>query len=58
VSYVRNEENLPGSLTREEFERNPRRRNPDATFAAEARNYDYTRVAFTVRTPRDGWERK
>jgi iron complex outermembrane receptor protein len=51
VSYVRNEENLPGSLTREEFERNPRQRNPAAVFAAEARNYDYTRVAFTVRTP-------
>src|SRR5262249_54953374 len=51
VSYVRNEENLPGSLTREEFERNPRQRNPAAVFAAEARNYDYTRAAFTVRTP-------
>jgi iron complex outermembrane receptor protein len=51
VSYVRNEEQLPGSLTREEFERNPRQRNPDAAFAQEARNYDYTRVAFTVRTP-------
>jgi len=51
VSYVRNEENLPGSLTRQEFERNPRQRNPDAAFAEEARNYDYTRVAFTVRTP-------
>ncbi len=51
VSYVRNEENLPGSLTRQEFERNPRQRNPDAAFAEEARNYDFTRVAFTVRTP-------
>ncbi len=51
VSYVRNEENLPGSLTPEEFERNPRQRNPRAAFAEEARNYDYTRVAFTVRTP-------
>src|SRR6266705_5524159 len=51
VSYVRNEENLPGSLTRQEFESNPRQRNPDAAFAEEARNYDYTRVAFTVRTP-------
>ena len=51
VQYVRNEENLPGSLTRQEFERDPRQRNPDAAFAQEARNYDYTRVAFTVRTP-------
>ena len=51
VSYVYNEENLPGSLTRQEFDRNPRQRNPDAAFAQEARDYDYTRVAFTVRTP-------
>lgn len=51
LSYVRNEENLPGSLTRQEFERNPRQRNPNAAFAEEARNYDYTRLAFTVRTP-------
>src|SRR5437773_9393209 len=33
VSYVRNEENLPGSLTRQEFARNPRQRNPDTAFA-------------------------
>jgi len=51
VSYVRNEEDLPGSLTREEFKRNPRQRSPAATFADEARNYDYIRSAFTVRTP-------
>jgi iron complex outermembrane receptor protein len=51
VSYVRNEENLPGSLTEQELARNPRQRNPDAAFAQEARNYDYTRVAFTIRTP-------
>jgi iron complex outermembrane receptor protein len=51
VSYVRNEEDLPGSLTREDFKRNPRQRNPAATFADEARNYDYIRSAFTVRTP-------
>jgi iron complex outermembrane receptor protein len=51
VSYVRNEENLPGSLTRQEFEQNPRQRNPDAVFAQEARNYDYPRGAFTVRSP-------
>ena len=51
IGYVRNEENLPGSLTRQEFESNPRQRNPNAAFAQEARDYDYTRVAFTVRTP-------
>lgn len=51
LGFVRNEENLPGSLTRDEFEKNPRQRNPAAAFAAEARNYDYTRGAFTLRTP-------
>jgi iron complex outermembrane recepter protein len=51
VSYVRNEENLPGSLTLAEFKSDPRQRNPNAAFADEARNYDYLRTAFTVRTP-------
>jgi outer membrane receptor protein involved in Fe transport len=50
-TYVRNEENLPGSLTLPEFKSNPRQRNPAAAFADEARNYDYLRGAFTVRTP-------
>jgi hypothetical protein len=49
-TYVRNEENLPGSLTSPEFKSNPRQRNPAAAFADEARNYDYLRGAFTVRT--------
>ena len=30
---------------------NPQQQNPATTFAKEARNYDYTRGAFTVRTP-------
>jgi len=51
VHYVRNEENLPGALTREEVAQNPRQRNPRAAFANEARDYDYTRAACTVRTP-------
>jgi iron complex outermembrane recepter protein len=51
VSYVRNEENLPGSLTLQEFKSNPRQRNPAAAFADEARDYDYLRTAFTIRTP-------
>ena len=50
-TYVNNEENLPGSLTLPEFKSNPRQRNPAAAFADEARNYDYLRGAFTVRTP-------
>jgi iron complex outermembrane recepter protein len=51
VTYVRNEENLPGSLTLQEFKSNPRQRNPAAALADEARNYDYLRTAFTIRTP-------
>jgi iron complex outermembrane receptor protein len=51
VASVRNEENLPGSLTLQEFKSNPRQRNPAAAFADEARNYDYLRTAFTIRTP-------
>ncbi len=51
VAYARNEENLPGSLTLQEFKSNPRQRNPAAAFADEARNYDYLRTAFTIRTP-------
>jgi iron complex outermembrane receptor protein len=50
-TYVNNQENLPGSLTLPEFKSNPRQRNPAAVFADEARNYDYLRGAFTVRTP-------
>lgn len=51
VTYVRSEENLPGSLTLAEFKSDPRQRNPNAAFADEARDYDYLRTAFTVRTP-------
>jgi iron complex outermembrane receptor protein len=50
-AYVRNEENLPGSLTLQEFKSDPRQRNPAAAFADEARDYDYLRTAFTIRTP-------
>ena len=48
--FTHNEENLPGSLTRDQFEANPRQRNPATAFANEQRNYDYTRGGFTVRT--------
>jgi len=51
VGFTHNGENLPGALTREQFEQNPRQRNPATAFANEQRNYDYTRGAFTVRTP-------
>jgi iron complex outermembrane recepter protein len=51
LGYVQNEENLPGALTQQELDRNPRQRNPAASRFSEERNYDYTRGAFTVRTP-------
>jgi iron complex outermembrane receptor protein len=51
LHYVHNEENLPGALTREEFLADPTQRNPAAAAADEARNYDYVRTAFTLRTP-------
>src|SRR5262245_8636839 len=50
-TYVNNKENLPGSLTLQEFKSDPRQRNPAAAFADEARNYPYLRGAFTVRSP-------
>jgi iron complex outermembrane recepter protein len=50
-NWVRNQENLPGALTRDQFDSNPRQRNPQTAFGEEARNYDYTRAAVTVRTP-------
>src|SRR5262245_33973080 len=51
VGFVHNGENLPGALTRDQFEQNPRQRNPATAFANEQRDYDFTRGAFTVRTP-------
>lgn len=51
LQYVRNEENLPGALTREELRADSRQRNPAAASADEARNYDYLRVALTAHTP-------
>ena len=49
--FTHNEEDLPGALTRGQFEANPRQRNPATAFANEQRNYDYTRGGFTLRTP-------
>jgi iron complex outermembrane receptor protein len=51
LGYVRNEEQLPGALTRQEFDDDPQQQNPASRFAKEARDYDYTRGALTVRTP-------
>ncbi len=51
VGWVRSLENLPGALTRGQFEANPRQRNPSTAFANEQRNYDYPNGAFTFRLP-------
>ena len=51
VTYVRNEEKLPGSLTFQEFKDNPRQANPASVLFDEGRFYDYYRIAFSVRTP-------
>ena len=51
VGWVRSLENLPGALTRGQFEANPRQRNSSTAFANEQRNYDYPNGAFTFRLP-------
>src|SRR5262245_22069814 len=51
LGFVHNNEQLPGALTPEQFRQNPQQQNPATRFAKEARNYDYTRGALTVRTP-------
>jgi iron complex outermembrane receptor protein len=54
LNFARVEERLPGALTEEEFERDPRRADPSNVTGRRlkaARDYDYTRAAFTLRTP-------
>jgi iron complex outermembrane receptor protein len=53
LNYVRSEEKLPGSLTQQELDRNPRQADPNNLNLrmAAARDYDYTRGALTVRVP-------
>lgn len=51
LNYVRSDQNIPGALTRAEFRRDPRQRNPENVAADEARNFDYTRGAFTMSMP-------
>jgi len=51
LGYVRSKEKLPGALTRQELDGNPRQRNPVNAPFKEGRDYDYTRGALTVRTP-------
>ena len=51
LGFAASNERLPGSLTRQELDRDPTKANPTSVAFREARNYDYTRGAFTVRTP-------
>jgi iron complex outermembrane receptor protein len=50
LTYVRNDETLPGALTRAEFKRNPRQADPANVAQDAARDYDYVRGALTLRT--------
>jgi iron complex outermembrane recepter protein len=49
--FAASNERLPGALTQAELDRDPKRANPTSVAFREARNYDYTRGAFTARTP-------
>jgi iron complex outermembrane receptor protein len=51
LGFVRSLENLPGALTRQQFEADPRQRNPSTAFANEQRNYNYPNGGFTLRLP-------
>jgi iron complex outermembrane recepter protein len=51
LGFAASNERLPAALTRREIDRDPSQANPTSVAFREARNYDYTRGAFTVRTP-------
>ena len=51
LSLVRSEENLPGALTQQELDSNPKKADPANVAARAARNYDYVRGALTFRVP-------
>ncbi|MGH7964774.1 MAG: TonB-dependent receptor family protein [Candidatus Binatia bacterium] len=51
LNYVRNEEDLPGALTRAELRRDATEANPGFVATDSARDYHYTRTALTWRTP-------
>jgi len=54
LQYTRSEENLPGALTQQELDRDPKMAEPDNIKSRRlqaARDYDYVRGAFTLRTP-------
>jgi iron complex outermembrane receptor protein len=51
LGFTASNERLPGALTQQELDRDPRRASPTSVAFREARNYDYTRGALTLRTP-------
>jgi iron complex outermembrane receptor protein len=51
LGFTRSNERLPGALTREELDRDPTQAEPAFYVTRSGRNYDYTRGAFTLRTP-------
>jgi iron complex outermembrane receptor protein len=51
LGFTASNERLPGALTREELDRDPTKADPTYVATRSARNYDYTRGAFTLRTP-------
>jgi iron complex outermembrane receptor protein len=51
LGYTHSEEELPGSLTLQEFLANPRQQDPTVARFRQERNYDFGRGGLTLRTP-------
>jgi iron complex outermembrane receptor protein len=51
LGYTHSEEELPGSLTLQEFKANPRQQDPTVAQFRQERNYEYGRGGLTLRTP-------
>ena len=51
LGFTHSNEKLPGSLTQQELDSNPKQADPAFVDLGAERNYDYTRGAFTLRTP-------
>jgi len=51
LGYTHSEEELPGSLTLQEFKSNPRQQDPTVAQFRQERNYEYGRGGLTLRTP-------
>ena len=51
LSVARSEENLPGALTQQEMDANPRQADPTNVMTRAARDYSYIRGAMTFRVP-------